>query len=237
MMNSRSSLVETLPRQAISSMTAESASFAVQQGLREPGWAYLAAKRCLDLALALPLLLVFVIAFLIVGVALILEDGFPILYSCEAVGLRGKSFRLYKFRSMRKDAETYFSRHPEQMAEFQREQKLREDPRVLRVGRIIRRTSIDEIPQVLNVLRGEMSFVGPRYVRQDELERYGTFGNLRLHMLPGITGLWQVSGRNTIPYEQRVVFDRTYYYTRSIRTDLAILFRTIPTVLSRRGAF
>jgi len=212
-------------------------SFAAQRGLREPGWAYQFAKRCLDLVLALPLLVVFLVAFLIMGIALISEDGFPVLYSREAIGLHGKRFRVYKFRSMRKDADSFFATHPEKMAEYQREMKLKDDPRVLRIGRFIRRASIDEIPQVLNVLRGDMSFVGPRYVTPSELERYGTFADLRLSMIPGITGLWQVSGRNEIPYDQRVIFDRTYYYTRSTMTDLAILLRTIPAVLSRRGAF
>jgi lipopolysaccharide/colanic/teichoic acid biosynthesis glycosyltransferase len=217
--------------------TSDRPTFAAQCALAEPRKGYHTVKRCLDLAVALPMLVVFAIMFLLVGVCLLLEDGYPILYTRKAVGLDGKPFQIVKFRSMRKDADTYFETHPEQQTAFQQDMKLKDDPRILRVGRFIRRASIDEIPQVLNVVRGEMSFVGPRYVQPDELQRYGAFAEIRTRMLPGVTGLWQVGGRNNIPYEQRVIFDRTYYYVRSIRTDIAILLRTIPAVLSRRGAF
>jgi exopolysaccharide production protein ExoY len=212
-------------------------AFPAQRVLREPGRGYWIAKRCIDVLLALVLLLVFGIIYVVIGFLIICQDGFPILYAREAIGLHGKKFRLYKFRSMHKHADEYLRQHSEKMAEFQRDMKLKDDPRLIRIGRFIRRLSIDEVPQVLNVLRGEMSFVGPRYVTQEEIERYGVFADLRIDMMPGITGLWQISGRNEIPYDQRVIYDRTYYYTRSIKTDLSILVRTIPAVLSRRGAY
>lgn len=220
-----------------SNSSGEAEPFPAQGAPREPKAGYIIVKRCVDLLLVPPLFVLFILAYCVVGLFLILEDGFPILYTREAVGLDGKRFRIFKFRSMRKDADTYFDRHPDQASAFHCEMKLKKDPRILRVGRVIRKASIDEIPQVLNVLRGEMSFVGPRYVHPDELARYGAFAKVRIRMIPGITGLWQIGGRNDIPYDQRVIYDRTYYYVRSIAVDLVILLRTIPVVLSRKGVF
>lgn len=205
--------------------------------INDPSSWYLVLKRFVDIVLSLVVFVIFLGAFVMVGILIVTEDGFPILFSLEAVGVHGRRFRVYKFRSMRRDADSYLEAHPEHWEEYLREMKLKNDPRLTRIGRFIRQTSIDEIPQVLNVIRGEMSFVGPRYIRPEELDRYGAFATLRSSMLPGITGLWQVSGRNDIPYQQRVIFDRTYYYTRSFITDAAIILRTIPVLLLRQGAY
>ena len=203
----------------------------------EPGPFYHIAKRALDIvgavvglalcALLLPVFLVFIK----------LEDGGPLLYHREAIGLDGRHFYVHKLRTMRPDADAYIERHPELLSEFLTQFKLRDDPRVTRIGRFLRASSLDELPQLFNVLCGEMSLVGPRYVRPEELARYGSFAAERIRMAPGMSGLWQIRGRNDIPYTMRIVYDRTYYYTRSLRTDIWIVLATIPAVLRRRGAY
>jgi undecaprenyl-phosphate galactose phosphotransferase len=126
---------------------------------------------------------------------------------------------------------------PEQQAELKREGKLRDDPRVTRLGYFLRRTSIDELPQLYNVLRGDMSMVGPRPITEQELERYGDNAQYYLSVRPGITGLWQVSGRSTLNYDQRIELDTRYVMERSFMGDVRILLRTIVIVLTGRGAY
>ncbi|HEV7127497.1 MAG TPA: sugar transferase [Ktedonobacterales bacterium] len=203
----------------------------------EPGRCYHIAKRALDIVGALMGLAL--LALLLLPFALLIkrEDGGPVWYRREAIGLDRQRFYVLKLRTMRPDADTYFALHPELQREFLIHFKLRDDPRVTRIGRFLRTSSLDELPQMLNVLRGEMSLVGPRYVRPEELARYGLFAVERVRMRPGITGLWQTRGRNDIPYTMRVIYDRTYYYTRSVSGDIGILLATIPAVLRRRGAY
>ncbi|WP_276605488.1 sugar transferase [Thermus caldilimi] len=211
----------------------------VRQNLLLPG--NLLLKRALDLVGGVVLLVPFLLLYPVVALLLRLEDPGPVLYRHLRVGQGGRRFFALKFRTMRQDGEEVLRRHleanPEAQAEWMRERKLREDPRVLRVGRWLRRLSLDELPQALNVLRGEMSLVGPRPVTEEELERYGEALELYLRVRPGLTGLWQVSGRNGVPYERRVALDRYYVQNWSVWLDLYLLARTAWAVCRKEGAW
>jgi lipopolysaccharide/colanic/teichoic acid biosynthesis glycosyltransferase len=165
-----------------------------------------------------------------------LEDRGPFLYRRRVLGLGGREFDALKLRTMRVDADNWLTGRPELLAQYQGNVKLQDDPRVTRVGRILRRLSIDELPQLVNVLRGDMGLVGPRMIHRSELERYGEMGAERLSVRPGITGLWQVSGRQDLSYAERIELDRRYLRERSLRLDIEILLRTLPAVLRGRGA-
>jgi lipopolysaccharide/colanic/teichoic acid biosynthesis glycosyltransferase len=168
------------------------------------------------------------------------RDGGPVLFAHYRVGYEGKLFRCMKFRTMLRNSEEVLSdllrNDPQARAEWERDHKLVNDPRVTRIGRFLRRSSLDELPQLLNVLRGEMNLVGPRPITVAELARYGRVRWHYLSVRPGITGLWQVSGRNNTTYEQRVALDRRYVEQRSLWLDLGILLRTMRVVAVREGA-
>lgn len=197
------------------------------------------AKRILDILLASFLL--FLTFPLLLGIALLVAtDGGPVLFRHRRIGRHGVSFSCLKFRTMILGAEEclteYLSYHPEAQAEWERDRKLAFDPRVTKIGRFLRLSSLDELPQLLNVLRGEMSIVGPRPVTQEELAQYGGVASLYRSVRPGITGLWQISGRNDITYAARVGLDERYVRNWSLALDLSILLRTPAVVLVRRGA-
>ncbi len=137
---------------------------------------------------------------------------------------------------MRPDADEYLAKHPELMRKYQQNMKLERDPRITRVGRFLRKTSLDELPQLFNVLVGQMSLVGPRIIHPSELPRYGEWAYKRLCVRPGITGLWQISGRQHISYDERVLFDMRYIDSRSCITDLAILLKTLKVFIIHTGA-
>ena len=168
------------------------------------------------------------------------EDGAPIVFPHYRVGRHGALFRCFKFRSMVRNSEDVLAEllraDPVALGEWQRDQKLRHDPRVTRIGRFLRRSSLDELPQLFNILRGEMHFVGPRPVTIAELRRYGTRKRHYLSVRPGLTGLWQVSGRNNTTYEQRVQFDSEYVERRNPLFDLWIVLRTFKVLVTREGA-
>jgi undecaprenyl-phosphate galactose phosphotransferase len=168
------------------------------------------------------------------------EDGAPVLFAHWRVGQRGRLFRCYKFRSMVRRADLVLAevleRDPLAREEWARDHKLRRDPRILRVGNLLRRTSLDELPQLFNVLRGEMHLVGPRPVVVQEIARYGEHKGHYFSVKPGMTGLWQVSGRNNLTYAQRVALDAFYVETRTPLMDLRILLRTVPVLVTRDGA-
>jgi lipopolysaccharide/colanic/teichoic acid biosynthesis glycosyltransferase len=166
-----------------------------------------------------------------------LEGRGPLLYRRRVLGRGGREFGAFKLRTMRVDADGWLARQPQLLAQYQQNVKLQDDPRVTRVGRILRKFSIDELPQLINVLRGEMSLVGPRMLHPWELERYGDLGPERLAVKPGITGLWQVSGRQELDYAERIELDRRYLRERSLKLDIEILLQTIPAVLRGRGAY
>ncbi len=154
------------------------------------------------------------------------------------MGVNGRSFDAFKFRTMHVNGDEILDAHPELKEELAREHKLKNDPRITRLGRILRKLSLDELPQVFNVLRGEMSIVGPRMISPEEMEKYQQLGMNLLTVKPGITGLWQVSGRSDVSYEERVRMDMYYIRNWNIWLDLQIIFQTIPAVLiSHRGAY
>lgn len=157
----------------------------------------------------------------------------PAFFSHERLGLFGETFRLLKFRSMVRDAHKI----KVDLATFDDKYKLKHDPRITMWGRVMRKLSLDELPQLINILRGELSLVGPRPIVEDEVRKYGNWGRLLLTVPPGLTGLWQVSGRSDTSYQQRVDFDLYYINNWSLGLDLLILARTIPAVLGRRGAY
>jgi len=168
------------------------------------------------------------------------RDGAPVFFGHFRVGCDGKLFRCLKFRTMLRESEQVLAEllrtDPKARAEWATDQKLTHDPRITPIGNFLRRSSLDELPQLLNVLRGEMSLVGPRPITVAELTRYGKVRWHYLSVRPGITGLWQVSGRNNTTYDERVALDRRYVEQRSFRVDVAILFKTLRVVALREGA-
>ena len=170
------------------------------------------------------------------------EDPGPVFFAHTRIGKDGKPFPCYKFRSMvvnsQEMLQKYLAENPAAREEWERDFKLKDDPRVTPIGKFLRSTSLDELPQIFNVLRGEMSLVGPRPVIQEELDKYyGETAKLYCTVKPGITGLWQVSGRSDIGYDERVVLDATYIRHRSMWGDVVILWKTIGVVLMKKGAY
>jgi exopolysaccharide biosynthesis polyprenyl glycosylphosphotransferase len=194
-------------------------------------------KRAIDLALialASPLI---ALVFGLVALAIRLEGKGAIFYSQKRVGEGGKLFDFYKFRSMIPDADKYRAALVIQHNQDPRHPKIVDDPRVTRVGRWLRKTSLDELPNLINVLRGEMSLVGPRPPTPDEVELYESWHRQRLQTIPGMTGLWQVSGRSDVPFDEMCLLDIYYIENWSIRLDAQILMMTVPRVLFRQGAY
>ncbi len=198
-------------------------------------------KRCFDLAVGI-VLLVLLLPFLLLIAALIkIESPGPVVFSHRRIGRRGKEFNCYKFRSMQLNAEELLAelldQSPEMKEEWQKDFKLKNDPRITRAGKILRKTSLDELPQIFNVIRGEMSLVGPRPIVQEELQRFGDYARDYLLVLPGITGLWQVSGRSDVDYAERVAMESWYVRNWSLWLDISLLFRTAGAVAAKKGAY
>jgi lipopolysaccharide/colanic/teichoic acid biosynthesis glycosyltransferase len=198
-----------------------------------------AGKRIFDLVLGVPLFLAAMPIILAAAVAVGVTTGWPVFYKTRRVGAHGKEFTMWKIRSMVKDADQVIANwrtsHPELAAEYSANFKLRDDPRVTLVGRLIRRTSIDELPQFWNVLRGDMSLVGPRPYYDWELAQHpGTLETIT-QVRPGVTGPWQVAGRNLLSPVERMFLDRTYVNTCCIATDLRLLLSTVRTLLRPNG--
>ena len=197
--------------------------------------------RALDISIA-TLALVFVAPTMVLIAMLIrLQDGGPALYHQPRIGRGGMIFSCLKFRSMGVGAERkldqMITRTGVQQIEWSLTQKLRDDPRVTPLGRLLRVSSLDELPQLLNVLRGDLSLVGPRPIVADEIWRYGRRIRHYAAVRPGLTGLWQVRGRNDVPYRRRVAMDVTLVRSRSVRTYCTILLLTIPAVIRRQGVY
>jgi lipopolysaccharide/colanic/teichoic acid biosynthesis glycosyltransferase len=206
-----------------------------------PRFVSLAFKRAFDVVGATALLLI--LSPLLPALALAIRlDGGPALFSHVRIGFNGRPFGCLKYRTMALEADRMLARHlatdPLAAIEWATQRKLTADPRVTRLGRLLRSTSLDELPQLLNVLRGQMSLIGPRPVVEDELEQhYGPAGRAAYATTrPGITGLWQISGRSGTTYNERVELDMAYVAGWSLLLDMKILLRTIPVVLTRRGA-
>ena len=194
-------------------------------------------KRAFDTAVAVGGLILASPLFVLVGLATLLDSGRPIFFRQTRAGERGRPFQMLKFRTMVRDAETMLA----ELVPFEELEspmfKLKADPRVTRVGRLLRRTSIDELPQLINVLRGEMSIVGPRPEQLDLVDRYAPEHQFRLQIKPGITGPMQVYGRGELTFDERLAVEREYVENLSLARDLRILVMTLPAVFGRRGAF
>lgn len=197
----------------------------------------LAMKRVMDVTLALVGLVLLAPLWAVIALAIVLDSPGPVFFRQLRVGKNGRLFYVYKFRSMRVGAEEEKERLRHLNEASGPLFKIRNDPRLTRVGRVLRRLSLDELPQLINVLKGEMSLVGPRPPTPEEVAQYEPWQLRRLEVAPGITGAWQVSGRSELPFEEMVLLDLYYIDNWSLALDIQLLLRTIPAVLSGRGAF
>ena len=198
-------------------------------------------KRMLDMAGALILLIFFAPLMLLVALCVFVADPGPILFRQKRLGFDGRLFDCYKFRTMATDAEarleSLLASDPVARAEWARDHKLRQDPRVTGVGKFLRKSSLDELPQLWSVLKGDMSLVGPRPIVENEAPRYGRYIEHYFAVRPGLTGLWQISGRNDVSYRRRVAYDVLYVRSARLGDNLRILALTVPSVLASRGSY
>lgn len=197
--------------------------------------------RLFDILLALVALLFFAPLLLVIAAAVYVSDPGAILFAQRRIGYGGAYFRCFKFRSMAVNAEALLAdllaSDPQARLEWELSHKLKEDPRVTRVGSFLRKSSLDELPQLFNVLRGEMSIVGPRPIVEAEKRRYGRYFEHYCMSRPGITGLWQISGRSDVSYQRRVAFDVAYCRSQSLSLYLRIILMTAPAVLMAKGSY
>ncbi len=203
-------------------------------------WRYTYVKRAFDIVFSLTMILAFALPGLLIAAVVVLTSSGPAFYNERRIGRKGRPFRLWKFRSMYRDAATkphITVDYGRGKGEHWRMHKHLKDPRITWVGGHLREWSLDELPQLLNVLKGDMSMVGPRPIVQSEVALYGEHIKSYLEVLPGLSGLWQVSGRSKINYNQRAQLDTQYVEDWSLSLDFAIFLRTIPAVLSRLGAY
>lgn len=193
-------------------------------------------KRGIDVIVALLAIVLFAPVFLVTALAIYIEDGAPVFFIQERNGLHGKIFRMYKFRSMCRDAAKI---HQSLLAQNELDGpafKMKDDPRLTRVGKFIRKTSIDELPQLLNILKGEMSIVGPRPLPTYETAELNEYQRQRMNVKPGLTCYWQCSGRNDIPFGEWMEMDMKYIEDESIFTDARIMVKTVASVITGKGA-
>lgn len=197
--------------------------------------------RGLDIVIAAAAIVFFAPLMLIIAMTIVLAGGGPILFRQKRIGQGGVDFTCLKFRTMREDAEETLANLLRTCAktreEWMRDHKLRHDPRVVGIGSFLRKTSLDELPQLFNVLMGDMSIVGPRPIVQSEIPRYGRYFNSYCAVRPGITGLWQVSGRSQTTYRRRIACDVAYARSKSALNDLRIIAMTVPAIVFARGAY
>ena len=200
---------------------------------------YECIKRIFDLVVSLAAIVVLSPVLLVIALAIRLEDRGPILYCAQRVGRHGKAITVYKFRSMRMHADRLEDMlTPEELEEYKKNYKLEHDPRITKVGAFLRKTRLDELPQLFNIFAGTLSLVGPRPVLQEETELYGDKRDLLLSCKPGLTGLWQVRGRSNVTYEngRRQALELQYVSHRSLWLDIKILFWTVGAVVRMDGA-
>jgi len=208
-----------------------------ESSVRQPAFWYHSVKRALDVAISSLLLAILLPLLIPISLLILLDSPGPIFHRREVVGRNGRPFNALKLRTMIKNGDHKVARDTILADEYHNNHKLRRDPRVTRIGKVLRKTSLDEFPQLMNVLRGEMSLVGPRMISFPELRKFGPWQERILEVKPGITGLWQVHGRSDLPYEERVRWNVHYVNNRSLLLDLRILAKTIPAVIGGRGAY
>lgn len=194
-------------------------------------------KGVIDRTAALAAILLLLPVFAAIALLVRLDSPGPVFHRRRVMGVNGSSFAALKFRTMVQDADRVLEADERLRAEFQRSYKLKQDPRVTRIGKLLRRSSLDELPQLVNVMAGQMSLVGPRMITAEELERYGSKAKDLLAVKPGITGPWQVGGRSDSSWSERVRLDLWYAGNRTMWLDIRILLRTIPAVLLGKGAY
>lgn len=198
-------------------------------------------KRLVDVVIASVLAVPAIPISCVIALAIVLETRGPIFFVHTRLGKGRRPFRLWKFRSMRADADEllgrHFAQHPELLVEWEESHKLKNDPRITRVGRWLRRSSLDELPQLWNVLRGNMSMIGPRPIVEEEIPKYGPALEQYEHVQPGLTGLWQVSGRTDLSYRRRIDLDTEYIRNWTAALDLKILWKTVRVVVRGHGAY
>ncbi|MEN6520989.1 MAG: sugar transferase [Armatimonadota bacterium] len=209
----------------------------IHNDIRQMHKLYIMEKRALDIAISFPLVIVLLPFLPVIALAVKLDSRGPLFHKRKVVGREKREFNAFKLRTMLDGIDPLEYASEEERKELENNHKLRSDRRVTRVGKILRKTSIDELPQLMNVLLGQMSLVGPRMISFEEIEKFGIYQDKILSVKPGITGLWQVSGRSKLSYEDRVRLNVYYVDHRSLKLDLLILIRTIPAVITGNGAY
>lgn len=198
---------------------------------------YIKIKRVIDVILASVALILLSPLFAIIAIAIKIDSKGPVFFAHKRIGKNGKIIKLYKFRSMVINAEELIkSFTPEQMREYKENYKLTNDPRITKVGKFLRKTSLDELPQLINIINGDLSIIGPRPVVADELEKYGVNKDKFLSVTPGLTGYWTANGRSNTTYEQRMEMELYYIDNLSLKMDIKVFFKTILSVLKKEGA-
>ncbi len=211
-----------------------------EQTIKSKKLIYCFTKRCIDLLLSLLVMPIYLIIYILIAAAVKITDGGSVLYKSARIGKDGKPFYMYKFRTMKVNAdklEDFLT--PEELEKYKKEYKLENDPRVTGIGNILRKTSLDELPQILNVIKNDMSLIGPRPILDEETFRYGRDRNTLLSVKPGLTGYWQAYARNDVGYTdgRRQKMELYYIKNRSLKFDIKIFFATIRRVLSGKGVF
>lgn len=198
---------------------------------------YKIVKRGLDVIFASVGLVLLSPIFAIIALAIKLESKGPVFFKHTRIGKDGKIIKIYKFRSMVENAEDLIQKFtPEQMKEYKENYKLIDDPRITKIGKFLRKTSLDELPQLINIIKGELSIIGPRPVVQEELEKYGLNAQKFLSVTPGLTGYWAANGRSDTSYEERMEMELFYVENLSFGLDIKIFFKTFGAVIKREGA-
>ena len=198
---------------------------------------YIKVKRAIDCILSIMALIILSPIYLIIALAVKIDSPGPVFFKHTRIGKNGKTIKIYKYRTMFTNAEELIKQFtPEQMKEYKENFKLENDPRITKVGKFLRKTSLDELPQLLNIVKGELALIGPRPVVKDELEKYGENAEKFLSVTPGLTGNWAASGRSNTTYEERMEMELWYVDNISFKTDIQIFFKTIVAVIKKEGA-
>lgn len=198
---------------------------------------YISVKRIIDVIISIIGLIVLSPIFLILAIIIKLDSKGPVFFAHTRYGKDGKKFKMYKFRTMYENAQDMINDFtPEQMKEWKENFKLQDDPRITKVGKFLRKTSLDELPQIVNIIKGDLSIIGPRPVIEEELEKYGDNKDKFLSVTPGLTGYWQANGRSSTTYEQRMEMELYYIDNISPKLDVKIFFKTIESVIKKEGA-
>ena len=198
---------------------------------------YMTVKRTTDVTLSSLALIVLMPLILCIGLIIKLDSKGSVFYKQKRIGKNGKYFMIYKFRTMVSDAgnlKKYFSE--EQMKEYRENYKVKDDPRITKIGKILRKTSLDELPQLINIIKGDLAIIGPRPVVDNEIDKYGIYKDKFLSVTPGLTGNWAANGRSCTSYEERIKLELAYVDNISLKMDMQVFFKTIITVLKKEGA-